>query len=156
MSFIHKLAQRARVTGIVCTRAFLSQLAFGVSAIVRDEAGRVLLVRPRFGRTWGLPGGGVGAGEPPEWAILRELREEVGLAESGPPALLGLYTRRVAWATNVVALYDVPEARIDFRPNFEIRDIRWADPAAPPPGVLVGSARRLAELSGQIPRSAFW
>jgi len=153
---VRRLSQRALLAGVICTRALVSQLAFGVAGVVRDEAGRVLLVRSRFGSGWGLPGGGVGRGEPPDAAVQRELREEVGLAESRPPELFGLYTRRVAWATNVIALYEIPGARIDFRPNFEIREIRWVDPAAPPRGVQVGSARRLAELTGQVPRSAYW
>lgn len=153
---MRRLSQRALVTGIVCTRALVSQLAFGVAGVVRDEAGRVLLARSRFGADWALPGGGVGGGEPPEVAVLRELREEVGLVESRPPELFGLYTRRIGWATNLIALYEVAGAVVDFRPNFEIRDIRWVDPAAPPPDVQSGSARRLAEFAGQVPRSAFW
>jgi len=53
----------------------------GVSAlIVRD--GKVLLVRrgkePFLGY-WSLPGGGVEAGETPEEAVMREVREETGL-----------------------------------------------------------------------------
>ena len=59
MSLIRRLRQRALTTAIICFRAALSQLAFGVSAIVTDEAGRVLLVRPRLGHGWALPGGGV-------------------------------------------------------------------------------------------------
>lgn len=153
---MRRLSQRALTAGIVCTRALVSQLAFGVAAIVRDEAGRVLLARARFGTGWALPGGGVGGGEPPEAAILRELREEVGLVESRPPELFGLYTRRVAWATNVIALYEVTGATIDFRPNFEIKTIFWADPAAPPPDLQRGTARRLAELTGKAQRGAYW
>ena len=153
---MHRLSQRALVAGIVCTRALVSQLAFGVAGVVRDEEGHVLLARPRFGSGWALPGGGVSGGEPPEAAILRELREEVGLVESRPPELIGLYTRRIAWATNVIALYEVAGASIDFQPNFEIRAACWADPAAPPPGVQSGTARRLAELTGKAPPSAYW
>lgn len=156
MSFIQKMAYRATLTGVVCSRALVSQLALGVAAILRDETGRVLLVRPRFGGGWALPGGGVGRGEPPADAILRELAEEVGLGGAEAPELLGLYTRRIAWATNVVALYCVTGGTVAFRPNFEIRDIRWIDPAAPPPEVQGGVARRLAEFTGQTPRRPHW
>jgi 8-oxo-dGTP diphosphatase len=60
--------------------------------VVRDDA--VLLTRhsargPRPG-AWTLPGGGVEHGEPPEDAVVREVREETGLpAEVGP--LLGVH-----------------------------------------------------------------
>jgi 8-oxo-dGTP diphosphatase len=54
-----------------------------VGAVVHDAAGRLLLVRrgrdPHRGR-WSLPGGRVEAGESPEQAIEREVREETGLA----------------------------------------------------------------------------
>ena len=57
-------------------------------ALVRDPAGRILLVRFEFpGKTvWALPGGGVEPGESDEAAIARELREEAGLhdVELGP------------------------------------------------------------------------
>lgn len=156
MSVIRRLRQRILTTGVVCTRAALSQLAFGVSGIVTDEAGRVLLARPRLGHGWSLPGGGVAAGEPPAMAVLRELQEEVGYGGGGPPQLFGLYSRRVAWATNVIAVYRLSGGRIDFRPNFEIAEICWADPAAPPPDVQAGAARRLAEFAGQTPPRAIW
>ena len=52
-------------------------------ALVRDEAGRVLLchIAPSVGvgNIWTLPGGGVDFGESPERAVLRELTEETGL-----------------------------------------------------------------------------
>jgi ADP-ribose pyrophosphatase YjhB (NUDIX family) len=53
-----------------------------VGAVVRDEAGRFLLVRranpPAQGR-WSIPGGRVEPGESHEVAVLRELAEETGL-----------------------------------------------------------------------------
>lgn len=156
MESLKKIRQRVLLTAIVCTRAFISQLAFGVGAIVEDGEGRVLLVRHRFGHGWALPGGGVGANEPPELAILRELAEEVGLAENQPPELVALYTRRIFWATNVIALYRVRCARIAFKPNFEISEIVWADPAAPPPDTHANVVRRFAELTGKAPRNGYW
>jgi ADP-ribose pyrophosphatase YjhB (NUDIX family) len=54
-----------------------------VGAIVHDAAGRLLLIRrgrePHRGR-WSLPGGRVEAGESPEQAVEREVREETGLS----------------------------------------------------------------------------
>lgn len=151
-----RLRQRALTAAIVCSRALVSQLAFGVSAIVENGEGRVLLVRGRFESSWGLPGGGVAGGEPPERAILRELAEEVGLSGGDAPQLIGLYTRRIFWATNVIALYRVTGGKIAFRPNLEIREIQWADPKAPPHLMQAGAARRLAEFTGRMPRRAYW
>ena len=51
-------------------------------AVVRDEAGRLLLVRrghPPSAGLWSVPGGRVEAGETPAQAAVREVREETGL-----------------------------------------------------------------------------
>lgn len=51
----------------------------GVSVIVTNEAGWLLLVRHSYGRpAWSLPGGGIGRGEHPAQTAHRELREELG------------------------------------------------------------------------------
>ena len=53
-----------------------------VGAVVRDDAGRLLLIRrghePSRG-LWSLPGGRVEPGETLEAAVVREVREETGL-----------------------------------------------------------------------------
>jgi ADP-ribose pyrophosphatase YjhB (NUDIX family) len=48
-------------------------------ALLRDAAGRVLLVNPTYKPGWDLPGGMAEANEPPEKAVVRELGEELGL-----------------------------------------------------------------------------
>lgn len=47
--------------------------------LLRDTAGRVLLVNPTYKPGWDLPGGMAEANEPPEQTVARELREELGL-----------------------------------------------------------------------------
>ena len=53
-----------------------------VGAVVQDTAGRLLLIQrghdPHRG-LWSLPGGRIEAGESPEEAVVREVREETGL-----------------------------------------------------------------------------
>ena len=136
-------------------RAILSPVAFGVHAVVEQD-GKIVLVRQTYATGWHLPGGGVNRGEPPAEAVLRELREEIGLTQSDPPEFIGLYTRRVSLATNVNAVYRVPGAVFEFKPNFEISEIMLADPAALPDCVTRGVRRRLAELTGQIPKGLYW
>ena len=52
---------------------------FVVSAVVlRDERGRILVVRKRGTSRYMLPGGKIEVGETPAYAAIRELCEEVG------------------------------------------------------------------------------
>lgn len=59
--------------------------------VLRDDAGRVLLIRRAGEDTWGIPGGGVEPGESWEGAALRECREETGW-EAHIDGLLGVYS----------------------------------------------------------------
>jgi 8-oxo-dGTP pyrophosphatase MutT (NUDIX family) len=125
----------------------LARQVLGVAALVLDDARRVLLVRHSYMPGWQLPGGGIEAGEPPEAALRRELQEELGL-EGGHYALASIHVRRVLWLGHTVILYRVENGAGPLRPNWEIAETLWADPAAPPPGTTPATLRRLAELRG--------
>jgi 8-oxo-dGTP pyrophosphatase MutT (NUDIX family) len=62
-----------------------------VSAVIRDRRGRLLLQQRSDGGQWGLPGGSVEIGESVHDAIVREVREETGLAVS-VGRLVGVYS----------------------------------------------------------------
>jgi len=51
----------------------------GVSAIVRDDTGRILLARRSDNGRWSLPAGVIDPGEQPADAVLREVFEETGV-----------------------------------------------------------------------------
>jgi ADP-ribose pyrophosphatase YjhB (NUDIX family) len=136
-------------------RAIWAPTVMGAAALVLDAQGRVLLVRHGYNPGWRLPGGGVGRGELPEDAVLRELREEVGLT-GGSASFVSLHSRKAGWATMVVALYRVAGGELDFRPNLEIREICFADPRQPPPGSTPATLRRLSEFLGHAQLSPHW
>jgi 8-oxo-dGTP pyrophosphatase MutT (NUDIX family) len=50
-----------------------------VSAVIRDDGGRVLLMQKAESGRWSLPAGGIDPGETPEAAVVRETAEETGL-----------------------------------------------------------------------------
>src|SRR5690349_24475272 len=93
---------RAGISLLISAKALLSPVVFGVAAFMQDKHGRILLVRHTYQPGWLFPGGGVGRGEPPEHALARELKEEVGFTRGSEPKFVQLYTRRAGWATNVV------------------------------------------------------
>jgi 8-oxo-dGTP pyrophosphatase MutT (NUDIX family) len=148
-------ASRLALMTKITLQAMLAPVALAACALVERD-GKILLARHSYVRGWLLPGGGVGRGEPPADAILRELREEIGLLRSSPPEFTGLYSRKAGWVTNVIALYRIRDADFTFKPNFEIREVRFVDPSAPPSGTPPSVRRRLAELTGLQPQSAHW
>lgn len=140
----------------IIAKSLITPAVFGVRGVVEDGQGRILLVRHSYIGGWHLPGGGVDRGEPPENAVVREMEEEVGLMESTPPEFIALYSQKVFWVTNVVGLYRLRNARIDFKPNLEIREAQFFDLAALPVNTTAATRQRLAELTGKAPRTPYW
>lgn len=63
----------------------------GVAALIRGEAGRVLLQRRNDDGSWSLPAGAVDPGESPAQAVVREVWEETGLRVV-PVGLTGVFS----------------------------------------------------------------
>ena len=63
------------------SRVMYARFRVTAGAVVLDDQHRVLLLKHVFraGSGWGIPGGFIQAGEQPEEALRRELREEIGL-----------------------------------------------------------------------------
>jgi 8-oxo-dGTP pyrophosphatase MutT (NUDIX family) len=150
------LPTRLAFGAMMTAKALWAPVALGVHALIVEPGGKVLLARHSYMKGWSLPGGGVGRGETPVAALLREMREELGEVRSDPPELFGVFSRPAGWATNVVMLYRLGNADVAFTPNFEVREILFADPANPPQNTASGTRRRLAEFLGNAPPSAKW
>ncbi|WHM35724.1 NUDIX hydrolase [Streptomyces sp. BPTC-684] len=71
--------------------AALPRILAGAAALIRDDRGHVLLVRPNYRDGWALPGGTIESdqGETPRQAARRETLEEIGLDVS-PGRLLAV------------------------------------------------------------------
>ncbi|WP_327324144.1 NUDIX domain-containing protein [Streptomyces sp. NBC_01210] len=68
-----------------------NSLVVAASAVVTDEAGRILLQRRRDNELWALPGGGMDMADSLPGAAVREVREETGLNVE-ITGLVGTYT----------------------------------------------------------------
>lgn len=148
--------QRIGLEAVLAVKALATPVAFGVCALAENTQGKVLLVRHSYMAGWQLPGGGVGRSEPPAEAVVRELREEVGLMQFSPPELAGLFTRRHGLVSNPIAFYVLREAQIAFKPNLEIRAAQFFDPHMLPEGATASTRRRIAEIYDNAPVSAYW
>lgn len=147
---------RASLALSLLLRAYRTPVCFGTNAIVELTDGKVVLVRHRYMPGLCFPGGGVCPGEPPADAVIRELKEEIGLLRFGSLDLFGLYTRKVGRTTNHIALYRIANAAIDFRPNIEISEIAEVHPREPPPDTSPATLRRLAEFTGEASIRPMW
>lgn len=101
-------------------------------AAVFDDAGRVLLIKENYDRErWGFPGGAVEAGETPEQAVVREVREETG-AEVRIDSLVGVYVVADSPLSVHVFRCEIIGGTPAVPSSGEIADVRWWPPETLP------------------------
>jgi 8-oxo-dGTP diphosphatase len=131
-----------------------AKFSLGVTGIVFDDRGRVMLLRHTFRRRypWGLVSGWVNRGEKLPDALRREIGEETSLAVDVGP-LVTVRKDRMHLAVEAVYLCRLRGGV--FRANNEITAIEWRRPDDLPPGVhpdhyplIRVAARRLAREDG--------
>ncbi|MFJ3769828.1 NUDIX domain-containing protein [Streptomyces sp. NPDC090082] len=107
-----------------------------VTAVVRDDSGRLLVIHKTDNDLWALPGGGHDIGERIADTVVREVEEETGIRVV-VDAIVGLYTD-----PEHVLAYDDGEVRQQFsicfrahpvggslRTSSESKEVRWMAPA---------------------------
>lgn len=124
----------------------------GAVALVRNDAGAVLLLRQRHHDGWSLPGGLLQSGESPDRAVARELAEELRLrVDPGeltatlPSAVVDPHARRVDL---VYALRRDHAGEVD---NVEVLEAKWF-PLEQLPTCSVGTEAILRHCAVAPPR----
>ncbi len=127
-------------------------IAPGASALVRDGAGQVLLVRRADNGRWMLPSGYMDLGESIAETVVRELREETGL-EVRPERLINVSTgpqHQVTYPNGdqvqvCSTLFECAWVGGALRPDArEITAAEFFPPSALPEPLTGGTARRVA------------
>jgi ADP-ribose pyrophosphatase YjhB (NUDIX family) len=144
---------------LVCTRCgfvFYLDPKVAVGTVIRDELGRIVLVRraiePGYGK-WVLPGGYVDRGEQVHVAAVREAREEAGLeirlerlinvySYPGRAPVVIMFTASILGGTLMVDDEGL-EARF-----FETEEIPWGELAFP--STIDALREYLASRIGQV------
>ena len=122
---------------------------FGAHAVALTPSGNLVLVKLRYAGGWRLPGGGRKEDEKPEDAVVRELKEEIGMTSFGTveqaceveesadfkrdlASLLivrDVEYRRPRWSWEVE---DLLEAKIDQLPgDLSPRTVKWLEAVRP-------------------------
>ncbi len=106
-----------------------------VAALIRDEAGRVLLVRKRGTQAFMQPGGKRDAGESDVAALAREIDEELGCRVVADTArALGTFDCAAANEPGFTVRAAVYAVKVEgaVAPRAEIDEAVWVDPSALP------------------------
>jgi len=133
----------------VCPRCrkihYQNPLPVVAAVITNNGKEQVLLIKrgiePGRGK-WALPGGFVEKDESPSQAILREIREEIGV-EGKVEGLIGVYQAKTRLYGNAVIIgYKVASLSRSFSPGKEVEEIRFF-PSSKVPSLAFTSHRRV-------------
>ena len=124
---------------------------FGVHALALTPERKIVLVRLRYAPGWRLPGGGRSASEDPRDAVLRELREEIGMTSHGAVSLAAELEERRDFKRDLASLLIVEDVRYQpLRWSWEVEDVCEATIDALPSDLSPRAARWLDALQDKV------
>lgn len=111
-----------------------------------------------YARGWRLPGGGRKPDEDAEAAVLRELREEIGMTSCGAVRRVGRFSHHPDFRNDRSSLFVVEDVVYRPRWSLEIKAVREFDPDRLPPDTAQITRRLIAaasEASGGVSNVKF-
>jgi 8-oxo-dGTP pyrophosphatase MutT (NUDIX family) len=130
-------------------------ITVGARCVLRDEGGRILLIRRSDDRSWAMPAGTMELGDTLRQTAIREVYEETGLSAHAVTPF-GLYTHATDLRPNIFGhsyQHVTMACRVDgwsgelVRETDETLDAVWFAPDALPDDVGANVARTLADLA---------
>lgn len=137
-------------------QSWLGISTLGARAIILNQNNQVLLVKHTYQPHWYIPGGGVKRGESIETALLRELKEEVGLTAIESLTLFGIYHHLYLNVNDYPVVYVIKKFSISETSSLEIEKTGWFDYDNLPEMTSPGTLRRLNEYFKNQPPSEKW
>jgi len=124
---------------------------FGAHALALTPEGKAILVRLRYAPGWRLPGGGRAEDEDPRVAVLRELREEIGMTGHGDVQLAAELEERPDFKHDLASLLVVRDVR--YRPHrwsWEVEEVIEVPLDGLPAELSPRAAEWLEALKGRV------
>lgn len=135
--------------------SLFSRKTMGVRALVIQQ-GKVLLVRHTYTPGWYHPGGGIEAGETGFQAVIRELKEEVGITFLETPSIFGFYHNIFKKRNDYIIVYVCTKFKKEDVKSREILEAKWFPLEELPQDITIGTKNRIAEYLGKRPISDKW
>jgi 8-oxo-dGTP pyrophosphatase MutT (NUDIX family) len=124
---------------------------FGAHALAFTPERKIVLVKLRYAPGWRLPGGGRSENEDPRDAVLRELREEIGMTSHGAVRLACDLEECTDFKRDLASLLIVEDVRYSpHRWSWEIEQICEASSDDLPHDLSSRAARWIESLRGKI------
>jgi 8-oxo-dGTP pyrophosphatase MutT (NUDIX family) len=123
---------------------------FGAHALALTPGRKVVLVKLRYAPGWRLPGGGREADEDPAEAVLRELREEIGMTSHGKVRLACELEESSDFKRDLASLLIVDEVHYAPKWSWEVERIVEADLDKLPGGMSPRARRWIEAVSPHL------
>lgn len=123
--------------------------ALGVHGIPLTPEGKLVLVTLSYAPGWRLPGGGIKPHEDRPAAMLRELREEIGLTAHGAVEPVCDFTHRPDFRHGEATLFIVRDVTYRPRWSLEVKEVCAFDLDALPENTA-RITHRLLEMAGPL------
>jgi 8-oxo-dGTP pyrophosphatase MutT (NUDIX family) len=122
----------------------------GVHGIPLTPEGKVVLVTLSYAKGWRLPGGGQRPSEENVDAVLRELREEIGLTSYSNLELVRGFAHRPNYRRGQASLVIVRGVKYQPRWSLEVKEVGEFDLNELPPATAVITRQLLALAQPQL------
>jgi 8-oxo-dGTP pyrophosphatase MutT (NUDIX family) len=152
INIIHKIGHRI----IRKIQSLLGLITLGPRAIILNDEHQILLVKHSYQAHWYLPGGGLKKGESAQEALIRELKEEVGIIPLVPPRLFGIYYHTYLGVHDYPIIFIIKRFDMINASSPEIEESGWFAYDSLPEMISPGSKRRLDEFFTETIPSDRW